>query len=322
MKLRVISLVFVLIVTPIVGCGKSDKKVSTQVAAKVNGDEISVHQVNYALQRLGNVPENQAKAASSQLLDKLIDEQLLIQKAIDQKLDREPRVVQTIEATKRQILAQAYLEKTMAQAAKSSDVEIKEFYAKRPDLFGERRMYRFNEVSFRAPPEFLTKLDAQVKASKSITEVTSWLGQEKIQFNVSSATKAAEQLPLDVLPSLHKMKDGGMEIVVNQNKTNYLVIQLAASQNAPLDEKAAQPYIEQFLQNRKRGEVAENELKQLRAAAKIEYQGSFVKVAAAEGAPTSPAPVNVAQPITDDGTPKAATTDDKDFMNKGLSGLK
>ncbi len=307
----------------LVGCGKKSEpeaKIKTQVAAKVNADEISVHQINFALQRLGKIPEQQIKQANGQVLEKLIDEQLLVQKAVEKKLDRDPRIVQAIDMAKRQILSQAYLEQVVAAAPASAESEIKDFYSKRPELFGERRIYRFHEVTFQAKPEFTDQLGPRVKAAKSISEMTTWLGEQKIGFNVSSATKAAEQLPLTVLPALHKMKDGAFELIVNQSKTNYLVIQLAASQSSPLDEKAARPYIEQFLRNKKRGETAEGEVKHLRAAAKIEYVGDFVKTAADTAATNTVATPPAAAPEVASAQPSGAK--DQDVINKGLSDLK
>jgi EpsD family peptidyl-prolyl cis-trans isomerase len=305
------------------GCGKEEpeSKIKTQVAVKVNSDEISVHQINFAMQRLGKVPEQQIKQANGQVLEKLIDEQLLVQKAVEKKLDRDPRVVQAIETAKRQILSQAYLEQVIAAVPNSAESEIKEFYDKRPELFGERRIYRFHEVSFQAKPEIVDQLGARVKAAKTIAEITTWLGEQKIGFNVSSATKAAEQLPLAVLPALHKMKDGAMELIVNQSKTNFLVIQLAASQSSPMDDKASRPYIEQFLRNKKRGESAESEVKQLRTAAKIEYQGDFIKTSAEATAPKASVATSGAESVVNT-KPGELATEQQDVINKGLSDLK
>ena len=321
-SLSTIAIISVILAAFLGGCGKKSEpetKFKTQVAAKVNSDEISVHQINFAMQRLGKVPEQQIKQANGQILEKLIDEQLLVQKAVEKKLDRDPRIVQAMDTAKRQILSQAYLEQVLAAAPSSAESEIKEFYGKRLELFGERRIYRFYEVTFQAKPELVDQLGPRVKAAKTISEITTWLGDQKIGFNVSSATKAAEQLPLAVLPALHKMKDGALELIVNQSKTNYLVIQLAASQSSPMDEKAARPYIEQFLKNKKRGETADGEVKQLRTAAKIEYFGDFVKTsadaAAAKESATAPAEAVSAQS-------SSAVSKEQDVINRGLSDLK
>ena len=87
----------------VAGCGDKKDKAS-QTAAKVNRDEITVHQINFVLQQQRGLRPEQADAASKQILERLIDQQLALQKADELKIDRDPRVVQQLEAAKREIL--------------------------------------------------------------------------------------------------------------------------------------------------------------------------------------------------------------------------
>ena len=119
----------------LVGCGEKKDKAASQTAAKVNKDEITVHQINFVLQQQRGLRPEQAEAAGKQVLERLIDQQLALQKADDLKLDRDPRVVQQLEAAKREVLARAYFEKLSEGAAKPTAEEVEKYYNDKPALF-------------------------------------------------------------------------------------------------------------------------------------------------------------------------------------------
>lgn len=310
-----------LLVVAIAGCSKSkEEKVATQVAAKVNREEISVHQIDNMLTRAGAVAPDQAKAAGKQILDRLIDQELLVQQAHDKKLDRDPRIMQAIEASKREILARAYLEQVAAAAAKPADQAVKDYYEKHPELFKERRVYNLREIAINEPGDFMPKLQEQMKKGTSLSDLLEWLKGQNIHFATNAGVKAAEQLPLEVLPQFHKLKDGQTAVIPSPNAI--LVVQVVASESQPLELKQATPFIEQFLTNQKRSDLASAEVKKLRAAAKIEYVGDFAKTeeatkpAKADGKPGAAA---AAAPAPAAQTGEAAA--DK-HIDKGVAGLK
>ena len=303
-------------------CGKSGggKEPATQVAVKVNGDEISVHQVNQALGRAGPLSAEQSAAAGKKVLEQLIDQQLLIQKSLEKKLDRDPEVLSAIEASRRQILSQAYLERSVAAGvAKPGPEDIKKFYAAHPELFAQRRVYRFQELSIAGAPAQLAELREQVGKTKNLNEITVWLQAHQMRYNANMSVRAAEQLPQELLPRIAQMKDG--DIGFNEAAGGATVVQLAASQTIPMGEQEATPFIERFLLNQKRTEMASGELKQLRESAKVEYMGDFVKSAAAKPADGKAAAAEakpVSQPAADKAEPKSAGAD----IDKGVSGLR
>ena len=121
------------------GCERAAAERGAQLAAKVNGAEISVHHVRSAAAG-GTAP---AKAGGA--LEKVIDRELLVQQAIQAGLERDPAVRDAIDASRRQILAQAWLDKVAAGNSVSRD-EIHAFYVQNPALFAERRVYRVRET--------------------------------------------------------------------------------------------------------------------------------------------------------------------------------
>jgi EpsD family peptidyl-prolyl cis-trans isomerase len=262
------------VVVSLASCGKADvKKVSSQIAAKVNGDEISVHQINSVIARANNVALDQAKQTSAQILERIIDQELLVQKAREAKLNRDPQVMQEIEGAKRQILAQAYLERAVSAGPKERPEEIKEFYRQNPALFERRRVYRFHELAVVAPQEKLEALNAEAARAKNLNDVAGWLKSQKLSFNVATSTKPSEQVPLEILPRVSQMKDGQIDVFPTPHGAS--VVQLLQSQEAPLSEKQATPIIEQILASRKRTELAQAEVRKLREKASIEYVGDF-----------------------------------------------
>ena len=294
----------------IAACGKEDgTKTATQVAAKVNQEEITVHQLNNAMAQFRNLNPEQQKAVTRQVLERMIDQELLVQKAIERKLDREPRVMQSIEASRRQILSQAYVEQLSAQVQRPSADEITKFYGERPELFAERKIYRLQELAIPARAEITAQLlEEQIRKAKSLNDVVAWLKSLNVPFNANSTVKAAEQLPLEVVPRLAQLQVG--QVMLMPAQQGYLLVQVAATEKQPLDEKQAQPFIEQFLTNQKRVELARGEVKSLRDTAKIEYMGDFAADAPAKAAKAAKA----AQP--------APAAGEKSAIDKGVAGLR
>ncbi|MBN8507178.1 MAG: EpsD family peptidyl-prolyl cis-trans isomerase [Burkholderiales bacterium] len=267
-------------------CGDKKPGQASQTAVKVNDGEITVHQINFVLQQQRGLKPEQVDAASKQILERLIDQELAVQKAENLKLDRDPRVVQQLEAARREIVARAYLDKAGDAAAKPTREEVAKYYDTMPALFKERRIYNLQELAIEAKPEQVPELKAKLEAAKNINEFVEYLKSADIRFAGSQAVRAAEQLPLASLPTFAAMKDG--QALLNQSPTGAQVIVLAGSRAQPVTLEQATPAIEQYLLNERRREILAKDMKALRDTAKIEYVGKFAE-AAASAASSAPA---------------------------------
>ena len=273
------------------GCGDKKEKGASQTAAKVNKAEVTVHQINFVLQQQRGLRPEQADAAGKQILERLIDQELALQKADDLKLDRDPRVVQQLEAAKREIIARAYLDKVGEAATKTTPEEVKKYYEEKPALFKERRIYSIQEIGIEAKPEQVPVLRDKLSAAKNINEFVEFLKANDYKFSGNQAVRAAEQLPMAGLEAFAKMQDG--QAILNQGPNGVQVVVLAGSRSQPVAEEQARPAIEQFLLNERKRKLVEDDVKAMRAAAKIEYVGKF-----AEGAASAPAAPAVAAPAS------------------------
>ena len=297
----------------LVGCGEKKEKAASQTAVKVNKDEITVHQINFVLQQQRGLRPEQTDASSKQILERLIDQQLALDKAEELKVDREPRVVQALEAARREIVARAYLEKVGEAAAKPTAEEIKKYYDEKPALFSERRVYSIQEIAIEARPEQVAVLRDKLGAAKNIAEFVEWLKANDYRFSGNQAVRAAEQLPLNSLDSFSRMKDGQAAIVPAANGVQVIV--LAGSRSQPVTEEQARPAIEQFILNERKRKLVEDDVKAMRATAKIEYVGKF-----AEGAASAAAAAAAAAPAAP-AAPAASGALSSTEINKGM-GLK
>lgn len=294
------------------GCGEKKDKGASQTAAKVNKDEVTVHQINFVLQQQRNLRPEQADAAAKQILERLIDQQLALQKAEEGKIDRDPRVVQQLEAARREVIARAYVEKVGEAAPKPSPEDIKKYYDEKPALFRERRVYSIQEIAIEAKPEQVEELRAKLAAAKSINEFVEYLKTAGYRFGGNQAVRAAEQLPFNTLEAMSKMKDGQAMVVPSPQGVQVVV--LAGSRSQPVSEEQARPAIEQYLLNERKRKLVEDDIKALRAAAKIEYVGKFAGGAAS-------APAGAATPATPAPAPTASGGLTATDVSKGL-GLK
>src|ERR1043165_2563952 len=189
-------------------CGGGSGAKASQTAAKVNKEEITVHQINFVLQRQPNIKPEQVDAASRQILERLIDQELAVQKAQDLKLDRDPRVVQQIETAKREIIARAYADHLGETVTKPTDQEIKQYYNDKPALFAERRIYNLQEINIEAKPDQFESIRAKLQGAKTLPDFLEALKADNFKFVGSQMVRSAEQIPLNNLDAIARLKDG------------------------------------------------------------------------------------------------------------------
>lgn len=312
----------------LLGCSSSegDDKTPTQVAAKVGDSEISVHQINQVLGRtaMRDASKEAVQATSKQILERLIDQQLAVDAATKDKLHRSPDVVAAIEAARNEVLARAYMQKFAASVVKASPDEIAQYYRDHPALFSERRIFNLQEIRLADAGGALAEVRKLTNESRRIEEIASLLRSKGVQFTGGSATRPAEQLPLELLPKIHALRDG--EYLILEAGSGATIIRVAGSQQAPVTEDKARPAIEQFLNNRRISEAVAAEVKRMRGATTVAYMGEFGKPAGAQDAGTTPPSISSeTTPTINMPTPAAAPqlpAADQDVLQRGIQGLK
>ncbi|MYM32519.1 peptidyl-prolyl cis-trans isomerase, EpsD family [Duganella sp. CY15W] len=307
-----------LLATTLAACGGSKESKPGQSLARVNGEEITVSQLNEELQR-ANVQTAQQEAASKQLLESLIDRQLLVNQATQDKLDRDPKVLQAIERAKALLLAQAYLQKKVGAPVRPTKAEIEEYFNQHPEFFSNRKQFDMRQLVM-ATKDIEAPLKAQIDNAKSLDEVSAWMDQNKVKYTRAQVSRTSADLPQELSKRLLDMPKGQLFIVKEGERS--LLITVSDIKESPVRLDAAAGQIEQFLFNKKNKDAADAELARLRANAKIEYlNGRTPPEKAAPAAPAAAASAPAAAPAA----PAAAGAEGgaTDAQNaRGVAGLK
>lgn len=260
-------------------CG-SDKKEKEpgQALVRVNGEEITVLQLNDELRRAG-VQAGQHETASKQLLESLIARQLTLAEGIRNKLDRTPEVMQAIERSKAQIIAKAYLQGIISKIANPSKAEIDEYFQKHPEFFTQRKQFDMTLLLI-ATKDLNNELKSTLDTAKSLDDVAAWLDGQNIKYARNQVSRTTADLTVEMAAKFQE-KNKGQIFIINERE-NSSIISVNATKNSPVTAVAAAPQIERYLINKKHNEAAEAEITRLRSLAEIEYINALVPAASAE----------------------------------------
>jgi peptidyl-prolyl cis-trans isomerase C len=302
------ALVSAMLLIGLAACGekKPASASSSQVVAIVDGQEITIHQVNNELAKTGG------QQVTKQLLDGLVARQLLINAAKKDKLDTDPAVLADMERARNLVLAQSYVATKVKAPARPLDQDIDDLYRKNPDWFAQRRQYEFAQLIVAASavtPELNALMDQH---GKRLEDVVAWLDAHRVQYVRQQVVKTSADLPPQMNASLKTMERGTLFIVIEGQTA--ILTSLQDVKSAPLSLSVATPQIAQYLMAQKQNQASEELLARLKSEAKIEYSEqakSFKDMSVATPAPA-----------TASGGGKSADSIKNDAISRGVAGFK
>lgn len=297
-------------------CGKKHgDENSSQSLVNVNGDEVTVHQVNSELRRM-NIQPDQQEVATRRIVQSLVDRQILVQAALKDKLDRKPTVMQAIENAKAQILAEVYLQSRFSSLVKPTSAEIGDYRAQHPAFFANRKIFITDQAVFILGAANADQLKTIVKL-KTLKDLEQWLKAHNVKYQVTRISHAAETLPPQLLSKFGQMSIGQM-VFINSSDPNGRTeaVSLAEIKDAPISEKDSTKLIEEILIQQKRKLAIEAEMKRLHDEAKIEYINKKYDPANVSKQKIVKEPIN-----SKESSESKLKVNKENSVEKGLSGL-
>ncbi len=250
------------------GC---DKEPEGQVAAVVNGDEITLQEINAEIGN-ANIPAGtDTKEVQKAALQRIVERRLLAQSAREDGLDNTPEYL----IRSRQI-DDALLVQLLGQRAEKSfqvpdQQAINKYIADNPSMFSGRKMYVVDRIQFAIPSDM-----AQLKtleSAHSMEEVAGKLNSLGIKFERGAAKMDSAQLGQQRLDQILALPDGEPFVIPENGMVTVAVITgespMVAS-SADMNMLATQALRRQALTK-----SLEERLKQARAKGEIKYQPDF-----------------------------------------------
>lgn len=245
-----------------------------QVAATVNGQEVTLQELNAEIQA-SNVPPNAPKQdAQKAALQHIIDRKLLVAAARDKKIDKSPEFQSMKLRADELLLAEAYAKQQLAAVPVPTDAEITKFMADHPNAFSNREQIQLDQLRFRpSTQEEFNKALAAIKGDHSLEAVAGHLSGMGIRFDRAQAGLDTAQIPTNLVKEINGLPAG--EPFVLPGNGFVTVNAVTGHRSLPTDPGQARQAAVGAWRNEKFTQLIGDQLKQMRASAKINYQNGF-----------------------------------------------
>lgn len=251
-----------------------------QVIARVNGEELTIHQLNAELARAQVPDELDRQEARNQVLQRIIDRIVMAQMAREEEIHRRPSVMLEMRRAQEDVLASTYLRQQMAEMGPVARDEAEAFVNENPYLFAEREFFIFDQIMIDAnyvDDELMGELEDRT----TMAEMEELLDSRSVPFRRQPNTGLTSRFPPRAAQTVAELPDG--ELFIIRTPLIVYVSQILERRPEPLFGEDAVRAARQVLQVQRNATDAEAITARMRARANIEYLGEYGPPAALTG---------------------------------------
>jgi len=266
-----------------IGCAVSllalaacDKKAEGQVVAVVNGEEVTMQQLNGELGAVASQgePDQQTRTIA---LSRLIHRTRHAHAARKDGLDKSPDYILREKMLKDNLLLQMMGEKLARDNKQPSAQQLDQMISENPQAFAERTVFALDQLVF-ARPSRNEVVDA-LTAAKTMDQVVATLNKFGVKFQRGNSAIDSANLPVGVFRQFKTVGTSEpMIIPAGQMVTVAKILEMKA---APVGGEQARAVAGNAFVKREVDKALKAKLDASKKAAKIEYQSGF-------SAPTAP----------------------------------
>ena len=198
------------VIATVVVCGillsGCQRKAEGQTVAVVNGQEITLPELNFALSQ-AKVPDGADKnAVRSQLLQQLVDRKLLVEQARSEGIDKTPEFLNRERQAEDQLLLTMLAARRLNTTQLPSDREVNAFIASHPGMFANRETWDLDQVQYLTPKD--PGIAAEIQKTKTIDQIIAVLQSHKIEFKRQKNRLDTAIVPPDLYSKLSALQPG------------------------------------------------------------------------------------------------------------------
>ena len=256
--------------------GKGGSAPTGQVAAKVNGEEITVIDIR---QEAGTAtPSKELEQAA---LRSIIIRRLLADEAVKEEIDKLPATAIMQEKARQMVLVDALTNKIRESAPKPSRDEAQQYISDHPASFDQRRIFLVDQLIVPVASHDLLKA---IEPLTTMTEIEQLLTQRKVQYQKAVGIIDALSISSEAAENIAQLPDGAVFAspengIIRVNKVREYVIQPVTG------EAAVRVALSQIARQRSDAIVANRIQRILEVGEKsVQYNAAFDPAAKAKGA--------------------------------------
>lgn len=250
------------------GCHKEPKG---QILAIVNGEEISMQELNAELQGARLPDSVDRKLLRKQVLQRLIDRKLIVQRAREQGLDKTPEFIAQQRRLEENLLVTLLGQKIAAQVPMPDDRDITQYIADNPTQFSGRERLLLDQIQFGAPKDvkqLLTLRDAH-----SLEELAAGIQKLGLPMTRGKGVIDTGRLDPQLIKVINQLPPG--EPFVLPSNGQYVASVIVGRDATPTPAPVAKAAAAEMVRRKELVSESKAQVARARSTAEIQYQPGY-----------------------------------------------
>lgn len=293
MRRPILTATCVALAVALAGCGTDDAAEALekgQVVATVDGQDVTIHQLNAELSGAALPAGEQRKQVEVGALQGLVNRTILANIARQRGIDKKPEYLLQQHRANEALLVQLLQRDIASKISPPTADDANKFMAANPDLFAQRKIFALEQIQFQMPAD-VNKLKGY-EPLKTMQEVEARIIEDGLEYRKQNSQLDTIGANPGLIRQIAKLPPN--EIFIIPANGAVVANRIVGTKLEPFTGERATEYAKALLQQQKLGEATEKQLaetiKKSRDAVKYQKGYEPPKAPTAPGAAPAAAP--------------------------------